>query len=201
MRILICLAFSFSLARAQSAWDELVPVRQIIPGIVLDLRYSTVDNFLDQKFYTTDECLLAHGAVVHLAIVQDSLRARGLALKIYDGYRPRAVQYLMFELYPNPTYVADPATGSVHNRGGAIDCSIVRLDTGEELAMPTPFDWFGPEASHGYTTGLTQEQIANRELLLDMMTRVGTFNRYDAEWWHYTWTAPATLPLLDFQLR
>ncbi len=202
MRILLLLiVLPVSLSYSQSAWDELVPVRQLIPDIVLDLRYNTADNFLDQKLYSTDECLLAHGMLVPLARVQDSLRARGLGLKIYDGYRPRAVQFLMWEIYPNPVYVADPVSGSVHNRGGAIDCSLVRLDTGEELVMPTPFDWFGPEASHGYTQGLSAEQIANRELLLDIMTRVGGFARYDAEWWHYTWSAPGTLPLLDFQLR
>jgi zinc D-Ala-D-Ala dipeptidase len=200
--ILLALALlSPGLLRAQSAHDELVPVRQLIPDIVYDLRYGTTDNFLDQKLYSTDECLLARGAVNRLAVVQDSLRARGLGIKIYDGYRPRAVQYLMWEIFPNPAYVADPATGSVHNRGGAIDCSLVRLDTGAELAMPTPFDWFGPEAGHSYTSGLSPEQIANRALLLDMMTRVGGFNMYEAEWWHYTWTSPTTLPLLDFQMR
>ncbi len=202
MRILFLLiVLPVSLSYSQSAWDELVPVRQLIPDIVLDLRYNTADNFLHQKLYSTDECLLAHGMIAPLARVQDSLRARGLGLKIYDGYRPRAVQFLMWEILPNPVYVADPVSGSVHNRGGAIDCSLVRLDTGAELAMPTPFDWFGPEAGHGYTLGLSPEQIANRELLLDMMTRVGGFTRYDAEWWHYTWSAPGTLPLLDFQLR
>ncbi len=201
MRILLLLVLPWSLAHSQTAWDELVPVRQLIPDIVLDLRYNTTGNFLHEKLYSTDECLLAHGMVIPLARVQDSLRGRGLGLKIFDGYRPRAVQFLMWEILPNPVYVADPASGSVHNRGGAVDCSIVRFDTGEELAMPTPFDWFGPEAGHGYTLGLTPEQIANRELLLDMMTRVGGFNRYEAEWWHYTWSSPATLPLLDFQLR
>lgn len=187
--------------RGQSAYDELVPVRQFIPDIVLDLRYSTTDNFLHQKLYSTDECLLARGAVNRLMVVQDSLRARGFGLKIYDGYRPRAVQYLMWEIFPNPTYVADPASGSAHNRGGAIDCSIVRRDTGAELWMPTAFDYFGVEASHGYTEGLAAEQIANRAFLLDMMTRVGGFGMYAGEWWHYTWASPTTLPLLDFQLR
>jgi D-alanyl-D-alanine dipeptidase len=168
---------------------------------VLDLRYNTKDNFLHQKLYSTDVCLLAHGALTQLSKVQDSLHTRGLGLKMYDCYRPRTVQYLMWEIFPNPAYVADPASGSVHNRGGAIDCSLVNLATGSELFMPTPFDWFGPEASHFYTTGLTQEQVDNRELLRDMMERVGGFERYNAEWWHYTWTAPSTLPLLDFQLK
>jgi D-alanyl-D-alanine dipeptidase len=203
MRSLLCALLSLApgLLPAQTALDELVPVRQLIPDVVLDLRYNTTDNFLHQKLYSTDECLLARGVVNRLIVVQDSLRERGLGLKIYDGYRPRAVQYLMWEIFPNPAYVADPASGSAHNRGGAIDCSLVRLDTGAELWMPTPFDWFGVESSHGYTAGLSAEQIANRALLLDMMTRVGGLNMYDGEWWHYTWSSPTMLPLLDFQLR
>ena len=186
---------------AQTSDDELVNVKHIIPDIVLDLRYNTVDNFCDQKLYTTDECLLSHGALRRLQVVQDSLRARGLGLKVYDAYRPRSVQYLMFEIVPNPVYVADPATGSVHNRGGAIDVSLVDGATGLELNMPTEFDDFSSMAHHGWTVGLTAEQIANRELLLDMMTRVGGFESYSAEWWHYTWSVAGGYPLLDFQLR
>jgi len=187
--------------QAQSADGELVNVRHLVPGIVLDLKYNTVDNFCDQKLYSTDECLLLHTAVRRLIVVQDSLRARGLGLKIYDGYRPRAVQYLMFEIYPNPAYVADPATGSNHNRGGAVDVSLVDQASGQELHMPTEFDYFGPEAKHGWTLGLSAEQVANRELLLDMMTRVGGFSPYTDEWWHYTIPAGSSYPLLDFQMK
>lgn len=190
-----------SAGAAQTSDDELVNIKHLIPDITLDLRYNTVDNFCAQKLYTTDECLAAHGTVRKLQVVQDSLRARGLGLKVYDAYRPRSVQYLMFEIVPNPIYVADPASGSVHNRGGAVDVSLVDAATGVELNMPTEFDYFGAEAGHGWTVGLTAEQIANRELLLDMMTRVGGFESYSSEWWHYTVAAASAYPLLDFQLR
>ena len=193
--------FIASSAAAQTADDELVNVKHLIPDIVLDLRYNTVDNFCAQKLYTTDECLLSHGAVRRLQVIQDSLRARGLGLKVYDAYRPRSVQYLMFEIVPNPIYVADPASGSVHNRGGAVDVSLVDAVTGVELNMPTEFDDFSNMAHHGWTVGLTAEQVANRELLLDMMTRVGGFDLYSAEWWHYTMPGASGYPLLDFQLR
>ena len=186
---------------AQSSDNELVSIKQLIPDVVLDIRYNSTDNFTDQKLYTTDEALLAHGMVKRLTLVQDSLRARGLGLKIYDGYRPRAIQYLMSEIFPNPNFVANPATGSIHNRGAAVDLSIVSLATGQELPMPTPFDWFGPEAAHGYIGSLTPEQIANRELLKTMMENVGGFTRYDAEWWHYTYGPLTGLPLLDFQMK
>jgi D-alanyl-D-alanine dipeptidase len=189
------------LSRSQTASDELVNVKELIPDIAIDLKYNTVDNFLHQKMYTTDECLLAMGTVKQLKKVQDSLRTLGLGLKIFDGYRPRAVQYLMFEIFPNPVYVADPATGSNHNRGGAVDLTLVNLATGQELLMPTAFDYFGNEASHGWTIGMTQEQVNNRALLLIMMETVGGFTRYDAEWWHYQYAPSLANPLLDFQLK
>ncbi len=199
--LLVLLLFSPILLKAQSADDELVNVRELIPDIVLDLKYNQTDNFLSAKMYTTDECYLARGAVNRLIVVQDSLRKRGLGVKIWDGYRPRAVQYLMWEIFPNGTYVADPSTGSIHNRGGAVDLTLVTLATGAELAMPTEFDHFGPEAGQSWTTGLTQEQIDNRALLRDMMVNVGGFELYDSEWWHYETPGSSTLPLLDFQLK
>jgi D-alanyl-D-alanine dipeptidase len=192
---------------AQSGNDELVNVKELIPDIVLDLRYNTTNNFVTalsgkpQKLYTTDECYLARSTAERLIIVQDSLRKLGLGLKIYDGYRPRSVQYLMWEIYPNSTYVADPNSGSNHNRGAAVDVSLVNLSTGRELRMPTEFDFFGPEASHGYTTGLTQEQIDNRVFLRNMMMNVGGFTDYGAEWWHYQYPPATAYPLIDHQLK
>ena len=188
-------------ASAQSADDELVNVRELIPDIVTDLKYNTTDNFLHQKLYSTDECLLSHVAVRQLALVQDSLRKIGLGIKVWDGYRPRAVQFLMWEIMPNPTYVADPVTGSKHNRGAAVDLTLVNLSTGQELYMPTEFDHFGPEARHTWTAGLSAEQINNRALLRTMMVNVGGFSMYDSEWWHYEVPAALNYPLLDFQLK
>ncbi len=203
-------AFIFSGVKAQTAREELVPVKQLIPDIAMDLKYNTTDNFTHQKLYTIDEAYLALGAVLKLKIVQDSLRKitshngisypRGIGLKIYDAYRPRAVQYLMFEIFPNPIYVADPASGSVHNRGGAIDVSLIDYATGAELQMPTVFDWFGEEASHDYTN-LPANVIANRLLLKTMMTQVGGFTLYTSEWWHYTYSPASGYPLLDFQMK
>jgi len=211
MRILFLLILIFSVyTSAQTAADELVNVKEIIPDIVLDLRYNTTNNFTSQKLYSTDEALFALGAAKKLKLVQDSLKKitsyngknypNGLGIKIYDAYRPRAIQYLMFEIFPDPVYVADPSSGSVHNRGGAIDLSIVDLSNGNELLMPTVFDWFGEEAGHNYNN-LPAEAIANRSLLLNMMTNVGGFTKYDSEWWHYTFPGSSSYPLLDFQMK
>ncbi len=209
-KIILLLLFMTPLAFGQSADDELVPVKQLIPDIIQDVRYATVNNFTDQKLYTVGEPYLALGAIKKLIIVQDSLKKitsyngksypDGLGIIIFDGYRPRAVQYLMYEIVPNPVFVADPTTGSVHNRGGAVDLSIADLSTGKEIPMPTEFDYFGPEAGLNFNN-LPADVLANRELLHSMMTKVGGFADYSAEWWHYTYSPSSQFPLLDFQMK
>ncbi len=185
---------------SQTSNDELVEVKEIIPDIVLDLRYNTTNNFVHQKLYSTDVCLLSYGAVKGLKAVQDSLRKLGLGLKIFDGYRPRAIQWLLWEIFPNPIYVADPATGSKHNRGGAVDLTIVNLSTGQQLDMGTDFDHFGPEAGHDYTN-LPPDVLQNRAFLKSMMQNVGGFIPYTSEWWHYDYPPGSSYPLLDFQMK
>lgn len=208
--LIIILLFSTLNIYSQTALDEIVPVKQLIPDIGFDLRYSTTNNFTSQKLYTVGEAYLSIGAINQLKLVHDSLKKitnyngvsypQGLGIKIFDGYRPRAVQYLMFEIFPNPVYVADPNTGSIHNRGGAVDVSIFDRATGQEIPMPTEFDWFGIEASHSYMN-LPANVIANRTLLYNLMTQVGGFIPYDAEWWHYSISGASSLPLLDFQMK
>lgn len=210
MKLLVfCILFTLT-ASAQQAGVEIVPIKDLIPDIVFDIRYATVNNFTSQKLYTTNESYLSIGAIKRLKLVHDSLKnitsfngvsyPAGLGIKVFDGYRPRSVQYLMFEIFPNPIFVADPATGSVHNRGGAVDVSLVDMATGNELQMPTEFDWFGPEADHGYLN-LPANVIANRLLLRNMMVNVGGFIIYMAEWWHYSIPGAGSFPLLDFQMK
>ena len=192
---------------SQSALDELVNVKEFIHDIVLDLKYNTEDNFLDQKVYTTDECYVTMDLLQRLITIQDSLRnitfhdgnhyPQGLGLKIWDGYRPRSVQFLMWEIY-GPPWVANPWSGSRHNRGEAVDVTLVDRSTGNELEMPTYFDEFTPAAAHGYMN-LPPNVIANRELLKNMMTQVGGLTLYSEEWWHYNLVVG--YPLLDFQLK
>lgn len=144
-----------------------------------------------------------------LKIAQDSLRnirefdgklyPKGIGIKIWDGYRPRSVQYLFWEIYPNSTYIANPENGSKHNRGGAIDLILVDLSTGEELRMPTAFDDFSERASHNYNS-LPQNILNNRALLKSVMTYAG-MNSYNAEWWHYEIPNADNYPLLDFQMK
>ncbi|MBI2619056.1 MAG: M15 family metallopeptidase [Ignavibacteriales bacterium] len=209
MKQLLILAFCpLLMGLAQTGDDELVNIKELIPDIVLDIKYNTEDNFVTvfsgsgQKLYTTDECLVAMSTAKRLIIIQDSLREMGLGLKMFDGYRPRAVQYLMWETLPPEyqSFVANPATGSRHNRGAAVDVTLVDLATREELDMGTPFDFFGPEAHIDYT-GFPQNILDNRSLLRSMMEQVGGLEIYVVEWWHYEYPPARTYPLLDFQLK
>lgn len=216
---LVLFFISIGLASAQTGEDELVNPKDLIPEIVIDLRYSTPDHkFLNlpsgdiqlPKFYTCNESLMTLKLVNALNLAQDSLRSirthdgrnypKGIGIKIWDGYRPRAVQYLLFEIFPNPVYVADPNSGSMHNRGGAVDLTLIDLETGEELVMPTLFDDFSAEASHSYNN-LPADVLANRKLLRDVMTQVAGLKTYDAEWWHYNLQDASTYPLKDFQMK
>lgn len=204
---------------AQTADDELVNPKELIPDIVIDLRYNSTDHqFLNlpsgnlalPKFYTTDECLFVLKGVMQLKTAQDTLRRirthngnsypNGIGIKIWDAYRPRAVQFLFWEIFPNSTYIAEPNAGSKHNRGGAIDLTLVDLATGEELAMPTAFDDFSDRASHGYND-LPDDVLANRSLLESILTGIAGFNQYYYEWWHYEIVGANDLPLRDFQLK
>lgn len=198
----------FHLLSAQTGNDELVNIKELIPDIVLEVHYNTTDNFVTkysgvpQKLYATDECYVSRAVAERLILIQDSLRKSGLGLKIFDGYRPRAVQYFMWDLLPAEyrIYLADPNSGSHHNRGAAVDLSIVTLADGKEVLMPSPFDWFGPEAWLDYVHP-NPTANSNRNLLHTMMLTVGGFTDYSVEWWHYQLPAAQGFELLDFQLK
>ena len=147
-----------------------------------DMKYATDDNFLKTKVYDCDECFLRFQTVKALIAANKDFIKKGYKIKLFDCYRPLSIQKKMWEIVPNPKYVADPKKGSIHNRGGAVDISLVTL-TGEDLDMGTSFDHFGIEASHNYTQ-LSKEIRNNRKLLKSIMKRNG-FNSFDSEWWHY----------------
>lgn len=202
------IVFAPSLLLSQIGTDELINIKELIPDIVIDVRYNTTDNFVStysgmpQKLYSTDECYVSRSVAERLIVIQDSLRKSGLGLKMFDGYRPRSVQYFMYETLPAEyaSFVANPDQGSHHNRGAAVDLTIVTLATGKELLMATPFDYFGPEASLTY---VHPNPIVNqnRQFLHSMMVNVGGFTDYSVEWWHYQLPAATSYQLLDFQLK
>lgn len=149
---------------------------------VYDMKYATTDNFLKAKVYDCAECFLRFKTVKALIEANSFFMKKGYKIKLFDCYRPLDIQKKMWRIVPNPSYVADPSKGSIHNRGGAVDITLVDVN-GKELDMGTPFDFFGVEASHNYS-GLSLEIIGNRALLKTIMIEKG-FNIFDSEWWHY----------------
>lgn len=122
--------------------DEYVLVKKYIPDIYVELRYATENNFTGVKIYDFTEAYLRYGTVKKLAQVQKELKQQGYSLKIWDAYRPFEAQQKLWEVYPDPNYVANPANGmKKHNLGGTVDITMVAAD-GTVISMPTEFDDF-----------------------------------------------------------
>jgi zinc D-Ala-D-Ala dipeptidase len=173
--------------------EPLVPVLEVIPDAIVDLRYATADNFMGKQVYPSDaRCLLLSRSAERLKQAAQTLRTQGFRLKLYDCYRPHSVQYELWKVLPKPGYVADPKTGSNHNRGGAVDLTLATADGGT-VEMPTPYDSFTVAAHHGYDGG-TSSSRENRERLKRAMLQAG-FKTNRMEWWHYDLPAAAKAPL------
>ncbi len=163
-------------------YKDLVNVSDLDPTIVVELRYATENNFTQQKLYPFELCLLRKSTAEKLAAVQAEVREDGYRLKIWDAYRPMGVQEKLWEVVSDPIYVANPALGSNHNRGAAVDITLVDED-GEELIMPTGFDDFSEQASRNYPN-IPEEAEKNMNYLTEVMIRNG-FTPIQSEWWHY----------------
>ncbi len=185
----ICLAFSFISAFSQNIDSNttindttFVNLKDYSNDFVYDMKYATEDNFLKAKVYDCAECFLRLKAVKALINANEAFMKKGFKIKLYDCYRPLDIQKRMWTIVSNPKYVADPKKGSIHNRGGAVDISLVNAD-GKELDMGTSFDFFGPEAAHDYEN-LSDEVKSNSKLLRKIMHR-NDFKIFESEWWHY----------------
>ena len=178
-------------------WARLVDIRTVNRNIRLDIRYATANNFLKRKLYTVAKCALRSSVAQKLALVQTDLEKIGLGLKVYDCYRPLSVTKQMWEFLPDPNYVANPARGSRHNRGAAVDLTLVDR-TGKELEMPTPFDDFTTKAHRDYAGG-SAESRKNRQLLEDAMKKQG-FIGITTEWWHFDSEDWQKFAILDVSL-
>jgi zinc D-Ala-D-Ala dipeptidase len=162
---------------------QLVDIRGVNPKIALDMRYATTNNFLKRKVYAQARCLLRASAADRLSKVQNDLAKQGLGLKLYDCYRPLSVQKQMWKIKPDSRFVANPDRGSRHNRGSAVDLTLIQLKTQKELPMPSGFDEFTERAYLDYPGG-SAESRRNREILQQVMKKQG-FLSIDSEWWHF----------------
>lgn len=165
--------------------DELVRVRDFIPDIREELAYATEENFTGQKIYDFYNAYLRYGTVKKLAAACEELKAQGLGILIWDGYRPVSAQAALWEICPDGRYVSHPVTGTrAHCRGNAIDLTLVDLETGEKLPMPTGFDDFSALADRDYSD-CDPVAAENARLLESIMEKHG-FKPYSGEWWHFT---------------
>jgi D-alanyl-D-alanine dipeptidase len=162
--------------------NAFVNLKNYSSDFVFDMKYATADNFLKEKVYPCDECFLRVKTLKALLEANKSFIEKGFKIKLYDCYRPRAIQKKMWRIVPDANFVANPKKGSIHNRGGAVDISLVDF-VGNELNMGTKFDFFGEEASHNYQN-LSDEIMANRRFLKEIMLQ-HNFKSFDSEWWHY----------------
>ena len=172
----------------------LIDIQKVNPHIRIDIRYATSGNFMKEPLYPEARCLLRPEVAAKLSRVQRRLETRGLGLKIFDGYRPLSVQKKMWARFPLEGYVANPAKGSNHNRGAAVDLTLVDAG-GNELPMPSAYDEFSERAHRDYQGG-TPEGLANRRLLQEEMEREG-FAGLSTEWWHFDDRDAKKYPLLD----
>lgn len=165
--------------------DEYVLVKKYIPDIYVELRYATENNFTGVKIYDFTEAYLRYGTVKKLAQVQKELKQQGYSLKIWDAYRPFEAQQKLWEVYPDPNYVANPANGmKKHNLGGTVDITMVAAD-GSIIPMPTEFDDFSLKADRNYSDIDNEEAVKNVMILQTAMENNG-FTGYQGEWWDYS---------------
>jgi D-alanyl-D-alanine dipeptidase len=175
--------------------NTLVELKKVIPGLVLDIRYATKNNFMKRVMYAQARAFARKPVAEQLKKIQLELKAKGYGLKIYDAYRPYRITVAFYQKATDKAFVANPKKGSKHNRGCAVDLTLINLKTGRELAMPTPYDSFAAAASPKYMT-LPEEVLKNRTLLITTMEKHG-FRVIENEWWHFDFRGWNNYDLMD----
>jgi zinc D-Ala-D-Ala dipeptidase len=174
--------------------SSLVDVTTLHPNIRVELKYASTENFTRKAIYNFTRCFLQREVALALAKVQTSLEELSLGLKVWDGYRPVAAQWKLWESCPDPRFVRHPAIGSCHSRGASVDVTLVTKE-GCDLIMPSDFDDFSERASVHYLKA-PQEALKNRDLLQKAMQNAG-FLRYELEWWHFDFHTWESFPLIS----
>lgn len=180
---------------------KMVELKSFIPNLVYDIRYATTNNFMHRLMYPakTSYTFLRAPAAQKLLLVQKELNDKGLGIKIFDAYRPYSVTVKFWELVHDERYVANPVKGSRHNRGIAVDLTIINLKTGKELDMGTGFDNF-TDSAHQTFTDLPKEVLQNRALLKSTMEKYG-FKALETEWWHFYLPNADEFEVLDISFK
>ncbi|QIL75556.1 M15 family metallopeptidase [Hymenobacter sp. HDW8] len=183
----------------ENADSELVDLAKFIPSITLDIRYATAANLLGRPLYQQPKAYLRRPAAAALRAVQAELNAVGVGLKIFDAYRPYSVSVAFYDHVRDETFAAPPWRGSRHNRGCSVDVTLVSLNTGQELSMPTDFDDMTP-AAHADFSGVPTLALLNRAVLRAVMSR-HCFEQYTGEWWHFDHKCWENHDLMDLEFQ
>jgi D-alanyl-D-alanine dipeptidase len=184
----------------KDSFQKMVELKSLIPDLVYDLRYATANNFTGKQLYRSGkETYLRLAVAKALQQLDAQLKKDGYGLKIFDAYRPYAVTKKMWDLVHDERYVANPANGSGHNRGLAVDLTIINLKDGTELDMGTGFDNFTDSAHHSFDK-LPAAVLRNRTLLKTSMEKHG-FRALETEWWHYSWPNDRNYAVLDIDFK
>lgn len=195
MKIFFTAFFCFYSIFSFSQQSDFVNVKDLSQDFIFDMKYATTDNFLGQKVYDCGECYLRKATAYALLKANEEFKSLGYRIKIFDCYRPLSVQRKMWKILPGTHYVANPAKGSKHNRGAAVDLTLVD-ENGKELDMGTPFDFFGKEAHHT-NVDLPEKVLKNRKILKDILNKYH-FKSIYSEWWHYEYRPLIRSKIEDF---
>lgn len=178
---------------------KMMNLKEFGKNLKFDIRYATQNNFTKTIIYPEAEAFARKPIAEALIKANDSLLKLGYRIKVFDAYRPYQATVKFYEVYPDTDFVADPKFGSRHNRGCAIDLTLVDAKTGLEIKMPTPYDDFTEKAHPDYAD-LPEEIIKNRDLLIEVMTNYG-FSVYPSEWWHFDYQGWEKYPLMDLSFE
>jgi D-alanyl-D-alanine dipeptidase len=190
----------FNVTTKSNPNKQMIDIQKFIPGVILDLRYATTNNFMHKKLYPAiTKTYLRLPAAQALQRIERELKEMGFGIKIFDAYRPYSVTEKMWEPIKDDRYVADPKKGSGHNRGITVDLTIINLKTTKELPMGTGYDNF-TDTAHQTFTALPKEILANRNILKSLMEKHG-FIALESEWWHYFLPNGSNFELLDIPFK
>ncbi|NLL04456.1 MAG: D-alanyl-D-alanine dipeptidase [Clostridiaceae bacterium] len=172
----------------------LVELIKLDNSFIIDIKYATEDNFAKKKIYSMPLCLINKNTAKKLIAANNEFKTLGYRIKVFDAYRPQSAQQVLWDSTEDKSYLANPKKGSKHNRGAAVDVTLVD-EEGNELRMPSGYDEFS-ERAHLKFNKCEEELIKNRELLGEIMIKHG-FKRISTEWWHFDDTDALKYPLLD----
>ena len=173
---------------------SLIKINSSDYGVAIDLKYATTDNIVGQALYDCDRCYLHEDAAKALKYASHLAKRQGLYLHIFDAFRSLEAQKALWNIMPDPDYVADPKIGSAHNRGVAIDVTLADLKTATPLDMGTEFDEMSPASHHDFTD--LPARLLNNRMQLKMLMIDAGFEPYASEWWHYQLPEANRYPIL-----